>query len=253
MKRPVYGKPGDLCPICKAGGNIETILDENGHCPKDICFEEHGAEFIDRCSDSPAVMDLFDAFAGIVAEVVAEIDRDEQQCNDVPRKGDLLLFHKSYFISHIIGFITRSRYSHAAIYFGDETFGEFMYCVGYKRSTLESIQGRKVTVFRAKCSPAIRRAAADHMKELMGQPYSWMHVFKAYLYRRIPAFLRPAWMNEELCRGDYHCSQSVSKAYRLAGFDLVLGKPDWATAPGDIAASERVEVVGELKEVSRQE
>ena len=31
---------------------------------------------------------------------------------------------------------------------------------------------------------------------------------------------------------------------RFAGYDLVPDKPDWATAPGDIATSERVYVVG---------
>ena len=122
---------------------------------------------------------------------------------------------------------------------------------GYNEGSLEDIEGRKVTIFRARTTKRIRLAAAEEMKKLMGNPYSWVHVFKAYLYRRIPAFLRPAWMTEELCRGEYHCSQSVSKAFRLAGYDLVPDKPDWATAPADIANSDRVRKIGCLDDLAR--
>ena len=162
--------------------------------------------------------------------------------------GDLLLFRKSYLVGQIIGLITRSQYSHAAIYLGSGYVGEFLYCEGYNVATIEELseRGTTITVFRAKTDLIIRQFAAEKMRLLTNQPYSWSHVAKAYLYRRLPASLRPQWMNRELDRGEYHCSQSVSKAYRLAGFDLRLDKPDWATAPGDIATSERVERIGEL-------
>ena len=155
------------------------------------------------------------------------------------QQGDVLLFERTHFISHVIGFITRSRYSHAAIYFEEGTFD----CVGYNRNTLVNIYGRKLVVFRAKCPPAIRRAAAGVMKKLLGQPYSWTRVFKTYLYRCLPVFLRPAWMNERLSREEYHCSRLVSKAFRLAGYGLVTGKSDWAITPDDIAKSDRVEFI----------
>ena len=103
-------------------------------------------------------------------------------------------------------------------------------------------------VFRAVDLPPIfvLIIAVVKMKEPVKERYSFLHGIVAFLLRRIPKRLRK-WFNFECDHHGYHCSQAISKAYRLACFDLRYGLADWATTPGDLARSPRLQKLGRLE------
>jgi len=88
--------------------------------------------------------------------------------------------------------------------------------------------------------------AVVKMKEAVKERYSFLNGWWAFLLRRIPKQLRK-WFNFECDHHGYHCSLAISQACRVAGFDLRYGLADWATTPGDLAASRRLRLMGRLE------
>jgi len=88
--------------------------------------------------------------------------------------------------------------------------------------------------------------AVVKMKEAVKECYSFLHSIAAFLLRRIPKRLRK-WFNFESDHHGYHCSQAISQAYRVSGFDLRHGLADWATPPGGLAKSKRLQHLGRLE------
>jgi hypothetical protein len=87
--------------------------------------------------------------------------------------------------------------------------------------------------------------AVIEMTRLRQSPqYSYLHAAAAFLWSRISRPWRP--QQEADCYG-LICSEAVPKAYRLAGLDLCLGVPDWATTPEHIAQSPRLKRMGRLE------
>ena len=157
--------------------------------------------------------------------------------------GDVLLFRPTGWIGKIVAWATNSEYCHAAMYTGVDDVAELREFIGGRLLPLTAHAGESIDVFRPNASIFVRYNAVRRMKNLLSEPYSFLHGIEAFLLRRLPGFL----LKKECDHHGYHCSQAVSNAYRSAYFDLCPGRADWATTPGDLAKSKWLHCLGRLE------
>jgi len=163
--------------------------------------------------------------------------------------GDVLLFRPSGILGRLVAWATGSEYGHVAMFLGTsgKTVAEMREFIGGRILPLTNYATETIDVFRPDTAEwMVRFNAIMAMYRVLGEPYSLWHGVAAFLLRRIPKRLRKLFRFECDHHG-YHCSQSISKAYRDAGFDLCPGRPDWATTPGDLAKSKRLKNLGQLE------
>jgi hypothetical protein len=159
--------------------------------------------------------------------------------------GDVLLFRPTGFWGRLVAFATGSDYCHAAMYVGDGKVAEMREWIGGRTLPLEAHAGEAIDVFRINF-PIIAYTAMEVMIVLLDEPYSFRHGVAAFLYRRIPKWFRKRFRFECDHHG-YHCSQAIATAYRLSGLNLCPKLPDWATTPGDLAKSKRLQRIGRME------
>ena len=160
--------------------------------------------------------------------------------------GDVLLFRPTTWLGRLVAWATGSKYCHAAMFLGDGNVAEMREFLGGRLLPLANYVTEIIDVFRPVDSSSVTKIYAIlRMLELIKERYSFLHGIAAFLLRRIPKRLRK-WFNFECDHHGYHCSQAISKAYREAGFDLCSRRPDWATAPGDLARSPSLRLIGRL-------
>jgi hypothetical protein len=161
--------------------------------------------------------------------------------------GDLLLCRPSDDpIKKAIAAGGRSEYSHAAI---AARWGDTLMCL-----EMAFTGGRAVTlssqVLQARGRWDVYQTNPDHLEsfdrqklvEIMiratGTPYGWGNFFNL-CWRKLPLVrlcVKP--IADDTTNGtNLICSQAVSRACRLAGFDPVPELPDSLTEPGDLARS----------------
>lgn len=160
--------------------------------------------------------------------------------------GDLLLCRPhGLLLSQAIAAGGRSKYSHAAIaaHWGETLMVLEMAFSGGRAVTLSSqvAQARgcwDVYQTNPNCLPFDRGQMVETMIRAMGTPYGWENFFKL-CWRKLPfiRFLVRPITNDKLNGTPLICSQAVSRACRLAGYDPVPELPDSLTEPGDLARS----------------
>jgi hypothetical protein len=156
--------------------------------------------------------------------------------------------------SIIIAMVGRTRYSHGAM---AARWGEDVMCLEQLQTT-----GGRATCFKEQVErswgrwdvyrvvpgpkPFDAAKAVQAMRRLTGTPYGWWSLIGVTL-RHTP-FLRlffPTSMNDQ-ANGKHRwrfCSDAVSWALRVGGFDPVPNLADRATEPGDLARSSGLEYV----------
>ena len=159
--------------------------------------------------------------------------------------GDVLLFRPRGILGRLVAWATGSEYCHATMYLTG-CVAEMREFRGGRILPLADHRSETIDVFRAGASTLEKIVAVQNMQKLVKERYSFLHGIAAWMLRRIPKRLRK-WFNFECDRYGYHCSQSISKAYRSASFDLRYGLADWATTPGDLAKSRRLRPIGRLE------
>jgi len=180
--------------------------------------------------------------------------------------GDVLLFRARGPVSRVIGWATRSRYSHVAL-------------AVWIRQRLMVAESRELRGCRIiPMSAALQDArvdryepppwATDFDREMvvdaalarLGQPYGYLHLVRialsklpTVLLRRLPVVGRwiPAgrqWSEDDREPGgpSMICSEYVSSCYRAGGLDLVPRLADRDTTPGDLARSAALLFAGEI-------
>ena len=161
--------------------------------------------------------------------------------------GDVLLFRPTTWLGRLVAWATGSEYCHAAMFLGGtsgKTVAEMREFTGGRIVPIAIYATEAIDVFRADDADfEIRLDAILTMYRILGSPYSFWHGIAAWLLRRLPEFVR----SKECDHHGYHCSQAISKAYRVAMFDLRPDLSDWATTPGDLAASQRLRLIGRLE------
>ncbi|MCI0573151.1 MAG: hypothetical protein L0Y66_20595 [Myxococcaceae bacterium] len=167
--------------------------------------------------------------------------------------GDVLLFQGTSVVSRFIRWGSRSPYSHAGLALW-----------WHERLMVVQSASRGVEVLPA--STAVHRydgqvdwwqpsesvrttldvATLVHAAfDALGKPYATLPLLA--LVARM--FRGREWGNPDVRRESdtYFCSQLVSRCYRKAGVDLVMGKADHDTSPGDLSASPRLVYRGVLQ------
>ena len=160
--------------------------------------------------------------------------------------GDVLLFRPTSFLGRLVSWATDSEYCHAAMFLGIDGVAEMREFIGGRVLPLADYVTETMDVFRADTTIPVKINAVQNMQKAVNKRYSFLNGWWAFLLRRIPKRLRK-WFNFECDHHGYHCSQAISQAYRSAGFDLRHGLADWATTPGDLAASRRLRLMGRLE------
>lgn len=169
------------------------------------------------------------------------------------RSGDVLLFRRACRpLSWLSAAWGRSIYSHAAVtaWWGQSLFllhteqwhgGEIMLL----SRAVQRWPGR-IDVFRPLGLVHPQRAKiVEHVKRATGQRYGWRSIAR-HAWHATPLV---RWLVEppmsDMANGDGGnavCSELIARAYRVAGgVDLVPHLSDWATTPGDLARSARLE------------
>ena len=175
------------------------------------------------------------------------IDREYQHVRSLIHNGDLLLCRASQDPAGLaIAAAGRSAYSHAAIAarWGNTLMVLEMSYMGGRAVTL-STQVRRYPgrwdVYQTN-PEHLREFDRGKMVESMiratGTPYGWANFFRL-AWRKLPLVrfcVRPI-SDDKLNGSPLICSQAVSRACRLAGYDPVPELPDSLTEPGDLARS----------------
>ena len=159
---------------------------------------------------------------------------------------DVLLFCPTSFLGRLVSWATGSEYCHAAMFLGIDGIAEMREFTGGRIIPVTEYADETMDVFRADAAIPVRIDAVLNMRKLVKERYSFLHGIAAFLLRRIPKRLRK-WFRFECDHHGYNCSQAISKVYRVAGFDLRSDLADWATTPGDLAKSKRLQNLGRLE------
>lgn len=174
--------------------------------------------------------------------------------------ADLLLFRGHSLTSRIIQVGTRSPYSHAALAFRSQQVDPFhttwdagrVCCLeavgaGVRLGLLSEELARydgAVELWRLK-DPFVKRLLRElvirEARRYLGRPYA---------YGNLPSFVFD-WLtlgylqlrSRNRSRRAFFCSQLVSRAYVRGGVDLNVRYGDAATAPGDLVAGQRIELI----------
>jgi hypothetical protein len=163
--------------------------------------------------------------------------------------GDILLFRGKSWISRLIGWATRSPYSHAGILAW--WHGRLMVLEAVSNGVVASRMSIVVQTYSGRVElwttdgqlvrPEVIRAA----QILLGKRYSKLKLL--YNLRRLLLGRRrdePA--DPDAPPEDFVCSEFVSRVWRAGGIDLSHDSPDLYTKPADIARSPNLRKVGDL-------
>lgn len=158
------------------------------------------------------------------------------------KDGDVLMFKGRYFISSIIKWLSRSRYSHAGIV--AKWNDRLMVMEADSKGVIVSRISSKVRKYRGKvewrtCNREIsdgdRRKMIDFAQEELGKEFArW----KALRLGLMVFFKMKVSQDDKFARKNkLICSEYVASIYNQAGIDLAEGKADQFTSPENIAHS----------------
>lgn len=163
--------------------------------------------------------------------------------------GDLVFVEGRGLIPWLVATTGRSRYSHVGMIVGVRVgqrptryyLAEFRGFWGGRLLPIRraaKLYGSRAFVYIVRRSVSTRERAADNMMRMVGRRYDWKGILRLALTRALVVrwFVRP-WRRSDNGDRQLFCSEAVSRAYRLAGVDLVPELPDEATEPGDLARS----------------
>jgi len=179
----------------------------------------------------------------------------DSELRDRLADGDVIMCTGNGPMSRMIRWLTRSRFSHAAVVLHwhgrvlvAEATGSHGVRVWLLSACVRKYAGR-VSLFRP--TPEVRaRLDLDALRASvmrhLGTGYRTMGLFQVgwHLIWSRKRALRDA--NRRPPKREFICSELVSACYREAGFDLVPEVPDGYTTPADIERSSALVRVGRL-------
>lgn len=186
----------------------------------------------------------------LAPEVVYDADLRERL-----EDGDIVLCTGNGPMSRMIRWLTRSRFSHAAIILHwhgrvlvHEAVGSSGVRVWLLSACVRKYNGR-VTLYRPTKETrerldlaALRRVALDHL----GTGYRTMGLFQSAWHLLVSRKKALKDFSKRPPKREFLCSELVSACYREAGIDLAPDVPDGYTTPGDLERSPSLVRVGRL-------
>jgi hypothetical protein len=168
------------------------------------------------------------------------------------QNGDVIMYTGKKILPRLIGWLTRSPYSHAgiAVWWNERLMIMEAVMRGVRVASLSrNIYQHKGNVEWFSCKKEI--AEEDRLRmvifaqEELGKSYArW----KAVLFGLKVLFKRDLSKKDELrMENKLFCSQYVAQTYNSIGLDLKKNREDRFMSPGDIASSPLMEKRGEFK------
>lgn len=158
-------------------------------------------------------------------------------------KCDILLFQGNEFISRLIRWGTKSRYSHVGVCLSSDELIEAV-VKGVRRIKAEDLENKAFDVYRVK-EEFNKEGVTDFLKKKVGSKYDIPGVIFLGLLKLLHMFgvrvLSNKWQKKE----DYFCSELCYEAYNKGGgIDIVPNiTAAEITSPADIAKSPRIKKI----------
>jgi len=180
---------------------------------------------------------------------IKRVRLDYPEIRDRIQDGDILLFRGKSWISRLIGWATRSPYSHAGIL--GWWHGRLMVLEAVSNGVVASRMSIVVQRYSGKVELwttdlQLERKAVIHAAQiLLGKRYSklkLLHNLKRLLLGR----RRDEPADPDDAPEEFICSEFVSRVWRAGGIDLAQDSPDMYTKPADIARSPSLRRVGDV-------
>jgi len=146
------------------------------------------------------------------------------------RKADLILVKKRPgFVSRLIRTLTKSEYSHVALYVGNNQIIESDIPNGVIKSPITKYD--HYDIYRhSSITPEKQKDICDWADTRTGYKYDYMGIFGIFL-----GILKHRKVNPFDEKGRYWCSELVADAYINSGIFMCVDSQTWTVSPGDLA------------------
>lgn len=138
----------------------------------------------------------------------------------------IVLFKGTSWISRMIRWQTRSKYSHAAILTEGGTLVESLEGKGVQ-STCDWNRPENADIFDVPSTQDQRNSIMGFLSAQVGKPYDWLMVVR-FVTRR---------QEGRRTSGKWFCSELVFAAFQQAGISLFRETEPWEVSPGLLARS----------------
>ncbi len=192
---------------------------------------------------------LTGALVFYLAQPVAPSGAAGESLREVLKPGDVLLSEGNSRMAALVRRVTRSSWSHVAMYVGPLEEGADPRCVveahfaaGVRAVPLSEFDGQRARVLRpVGLGEADRQRIADWVVRRIGNPYDLAHAWRLakWLLRPTPS---PRAMAQDAKR--FICSTLLTQAFLFIGYPVAASARD-CVIPGDFESAAGLEVVSD--------
>lgn len=146
------------------------------------------------------------------------------------KAGDIIFARSDGFLSRVIRHVTRSEWSHVAIYLGE---GQVI-----DTDALRSVSIHQLSSFECWAAGRVEDLSDQRIGEIVNYMVSELN--KPYDYLQLVGFFLDytfGWAVNWQWKGHYTCGQLIDRAFHVAQIDLVPGKTEGNVTPEDIYSS----------------
>ena len=156
-------------------------------------------------------------------------------------KPYLLLYKGKSWVSRLIRWQTRSKYSHAAIFIPEEGVYEAWHIGGVQKNKDWKVLHKKGTIVDVFCPTEFDKENTQKVVEFLES-----QVGKKYDFRSVFRFLtrQPEHPDD---KDKWFCSELASMAFMRAGYCLLKRIEPWAISPALLSYSPRLNLVGKIR------